>query len=48
MADIQWEIQKGVFSSLDISIELWGLYLFTKVEYILFCSIYASKKDFKN
>jgi len=32
--------------------EHWGLNLFTsvicKVEYILFCSIYASKKDFKN
>jgi len=32
--------------------KLWGLDLFasviSKVEYILFCSIHASKKDFKN
>jgi hypothetical protein len=37
---------KECFSSLDVSMEHWGLNLFTsvnsKVEYILFCSIYAA------
>jgi len=30
---INWEIQKGIYSYLDISIELWGLNLFTSVTY---------------
>jgi len=48
---IHWEIQKSIYIYLDISIELWALNLFTsviiKVEYILFCSIFASKKILK-
>jgi len=52
MTYIHVEIQKSFYSYLDISIEIWGLNLFTcviiKVEYILICSIYASIKYFKN
>ncbi len=51
MTYIHWEIQNSFYSYLDIFIELWDLYLFTsviiRVEYILICSIYASKNILK-